>query len=99
MKSIALFGFILLGTVCAHRLHDSETALFLNEHGETVQSVQSVGNILEDSCIYEIDGSIYNLNGLKDTKKNYEVPISGLDESFNTFKVVFNMCKELENAT
>jgi hypothetical protein len=51
---------------------------------------------LEDNCVYEIDGSIYNLNPLKDNKGNYNVSIAGGEESLNTYKVIFNMCKELE---
>ncbi len=95
MKALALLGFIFLGTVTtAHRLADPETLFLAEGHHETVQSV---GNIIEDNCLYEVDNSIYNLIKLKDDTKDYEVGLNGLEESFNTFSVVFNMCRELKN--
>ena len=57
----------------AHRLADPE-GLFLS-HPNTVKSVGNVGNIIEDSCVIEVDNSIYNLIKIKDDKKDYEVDL------------------------
>lgn len=96
MKSLAAFvGFILLGTATsAHKLAESEAPLFLNDG---VQTVHRVGNILEDKCVYEKDNSIYNLNTLKDTTKNYQVGLKGIDDNFKNYMIVFNMCEDLVN--
>jgi hypothetical protein len=45
-------------------------------------------------CVFEADDYIYNLIPLKDNENNYEVGLYGL-ESFNTFSVVFNLCRFL----
>ena len=94
MKSLALLGFILLGSVSAHRLADSETLFLTEEDLQTVQKVQGLENIDEAVCVFEADDSIYNLIPLKDNENNYEVGLYGL-ESFNTFSVVFNLCRFL----
>ena len=47
MKSLALLGFILLGSVSAHRLADSETLFLTEEDLQTVQKVQGLENIDE----------------------------------------------------
>jgi hypothetical protein len=73
MKSLALLGFILLGSVSAHRLADSETLFLTEEDLQTVQKVQGLENIDEAVCVFEADNSIYNLIPIKDNEKNYEV--------------------------
>jgi hypothetical protein len=73
MKSLALLGFILLGSVSSHRLADSETLFLTEEDLQTVQKVQGLENIDEAVCVFEADKSIYNLIPIKDNEKNYEV--------------------------
>jgi hypothetical protein len=95
MKSLALLGFILLGSVSAHSLADSETLFLSEEDLQTVQRVQGLGRIDEAVCVFEAEDSIYNLIQIKDNEKNYEVGLEGLEESLNTFSVVFNLCRNL----
>lgn len=95
MKSLALLGFILMGSVSAHRLADSETLFLTEKDLQTVQKVQGLENIDEALCVFEADDSIYNLIPLKDNENNYEVGLEGLEESLNTFSVVFNLCRYL----
>jgi hypothetical protein len=78
MKSLALLGFILLGSVSAHRLADSETLFLSEEDLQTVQRVQGLGRIDEAVCVFEAEDSIYNLIQIKDNEKNYEAGLEGL---------------------
>jgi hypothetical protein len=68
MKS--LLGFFVLGFAMCHRLADPEETLFLSS--SNTETVTAIGGVTDQLCFYEMDGSIYDLNKLKDLKGNYE---------------------------
>jgi hypothetical protein len=73
MKSLALFGFILLGAVNAHRLADSETTFLNVEDVQNVHKLEAIGNIDESLCVFTADSSIYNLNKIRNNDNDYQV--------------------------
>ena len=96
MKSLALFGFIVLGAVTAHRLADSEAPLFLNDEDiVNVKNAKGMGRIDESLCVFEADQSIYNLNNLRGKDSDYVVDLIDGESSINQFKVVFNFCNDI----
>ena len=85
----ALLGFLVLGTAMCHRQVDPEDTLFLSS--SNTETVTVIGSVTDQLCFYEMEGSIYDLNKLKDLKGNYEAS----DKTFNTYKIVFNFCQDI----